>query len=119
MRTSRGQGASAPTLFSYWAAGLALGRHCGKALAAVERLAAGEKLAVYGGDAQGVALAAPRDHPLVERGPLGGVQFGGAEEVDDLARHVERDRQLRGGASSSPEVWSGRRSARRYGWRRG
>ena len=49
-----------------------------------------------GGDAQGVALAAPYGHAVVERGPLGGVQLGGAEEVGDLARHVEGDRQLRG-----------------------
>ncbi|MEU6950215.1 hypothetical protein ABZ957_34100 [Streptomyces sp. NPDC046316] len=33
---------------------------------------------------------------MVERGPLGGLQFGGAEEVGDLARHVEGDRRLRG-----------------------
>ncbi|MFE1234011.1 hypothetical protein [Streptomyces sp. NPDC058745] len=41
-----------------------------------------------GGDAQGVALAAPYGHALVERGPLGIVQLCGAEEVGDLARHV-------------------------------
>ncbi|MEW1906695.1 hypothetical protein [Streptomyces sp. NPDC086147] len=50
-----------------------------------------------GADAQGVALAAAYGHPLVERGALGGLQLGGAEVVGDLARHVEGDRQLRGG----------------------
>ncbi|MFD9719717.1 hypothetical protein [Streptomyces sp. NPDC059076] len=75
----------------------------GEVLAAIERLAAGEELAVYGrdgADAQGVALAAPYGRPLVERGALGGLgglQLGGAEVVRDLARHVEGDRQLRGG----------------------
>ncbi|MEU1788027.1 hypothetical protein ABZ553_19475 [Streptomyces sparsogenes] len=49
-----------------------------------------------GADAQGVALAAPYGDALVERGALGGVRLGGAEEVGDLARHVEGDRQLRG-----------------------
>lgn len=29
-------------------------------------------------------LAAPYDLALVERGPLGGVQLGGAEEVGDI-----------------------------------
>lgn len=94
-------------------AGLALGRDRRNALGAVERLAAIEELAVHGGDgadAQGVALAAPYGHPLVERGPLGGVQFGSAEEVRDLAGHVEGDRQLWGGTSSMA-VWSGRRPA--------
>ncbi|MCG7207364.1 hypothetical protein [Streptomyces arenae] len=46
---------------------------------------------MYGGDgadAQGVALAASYGHALVERGPLGGLQFGRSEEVGDLARHV-------------------------------
>ncbi|MCD9146027.1 hypothetical protein [Streptomyces albireticuli] len=45
-------------------------------MAAVERLAAGDEPAVHGrdrGDAQGVPLAAPHDHPLVEHGPLGGL----------------------------------------------
>ncbi|MFE3018267.1 hypothetical protein [Streptomyces sp. NPDC059256] len=72
----------------------------GEVLAAIERLAAGEELAVHGrdgADAQGVALAAPYGRPLVERGALGGLQLGGAEVVRDLARHVEGDRQLRGG----------------------
>ncbi|MFG2650380.1 hypothetical protein [Streptomyces sp. NPDC048436] len=67
-------------------------------MAAVERLAVGEECEVYGGDgadAQGVALAASYGHPLVECIPLGGLQLGGAEEVGDLARHVEGDRQLR------------------------
>ncbi|MFD3998959.1 hypothetical protein [Streptomyces sp. NPDC058583] len=50
-----------------------------------------------GVDAQRVALAAPHDHPLVERGALCGLQVGGAEEAGDLARHVEGDRQFRGG----------------------
>jgi hypothetical protein len=49
-----------------------------------------------GADAQGVALAAPHGDALVERGALGGLQLGRAEEVGDLARHVEDDRQLRG-----------------------
>jgi hypothetical protein len=65
---------------------------------AVERLAAIEELAVNlrrGADPQGVALAAPYGHALVERGPLGGLQLGGAEEVRDLARHIEDDRQSR------------------------
>ncbi|GGP32672.1 hypothetical protein GCM10018980_74380 [Streptomyces capoamus] len=48
------------------------------------------------GDAQGVTLAAPHDHSLVERGPLGGLQVGGAEEAGDLAGQVEGDRRLRG-----------------------
>ncbi|WP_432066581.1 hypothetical protein [Streptomyces sp. C10-9-1] len=47
-----------------------------------------------GADAQAVALAAAYGHPLVERGPLGGLQLGGAEEAGDLARHVQDDRQL-------------------------
>lgn len=50
-----------------------------------------------GADAQGVALAAPYRHALVECGPLGRLQLGGAEVVGDLARHVEGDRRLRGG----------------------
>ncbi|MET7620551.1 hypothetical protein [Streptomyces sp. NPDC005408] len=41
-----------------------------------------------GTDAQGVALAAPYGLALVERGALGGLQVGRAEEVRDLARHV-------------------------------
>ncbi|MFF4749240.1 hypothetical protein ACWD5R_31105 [Streptomyces sp. NPDC002514] len=49
-----------------------------------------------GGDAQGVALTAPYGHALVERGPLGGIWLGGAEEVGDLARHVEGDRPGQG-----------------------
>ncbi|MGP3749852.1 hypothetical protein [Streptomyces sp. IBSNAI001] len=60
-------------------AGLALGRDRGEALTTVERLAAGEELAVHGGgggDAQGVALAPPYGHALVERGPLDVVQLG-------------------------------------------
>ncbi|GGU13054.1 hypothetical protein [Streptomyces lateritius] len=59
-------------------------------------LSAGLALGRDGGDAQGVALAAPYGHPLVERRPLGRLQFGGAEEVGDLARHVEGNRQLWG-----------------------
>ncbi|MFE3412075.1 hypothetical protein ACFXMT_28305 [Streptomyces mirabilis] len=84
------------------APGFALGRDGRDTLAAIERLAAGEELAVdrwHGRDAQGVALAAPYGHPLVERGPLGGLQVGRAEEVRDLARHVEGDRQLQGGGA--------------------
>lgn len=46
-------------------------------------------------DAQGVALAAPHSHALVEHGTLDGPQFSGAEVVDHLARHVEDDRKLR------------------------
>ncbi|MFJ5725518.1 hypothetical protein [Streptomyces sp. NPDC093149] len=42
-----------------------------------------------GGGAQRPALAAPYGHALVERGPFGGLQVGSAEEVGDLARHVE------------------------------
>jgi hypothetical protein len=60
-------------------------------VAAVEWPAAGEEWEVHGGDgadAQGVALATPYGHPLVERGPLGGVQSGGAEEVGDGAQSV-------------------------------
>ncbi len=48
-----------------------------------------------GADTQGVALAAPYSHAVVERGPLGGLQLGRAEEVGDLARHVGGDRQFR------------------------
>ncbi|MGX1887080.1 hypothetical protein [Streptomyces sp. NPDC055287] len=48
-----------------------------------------------GADAQGVALATPYGHALVERGALGGLQVGRAEEIRELARHVEEDRQLR------------------------
>lgn len=65
---------------------------------AIERLAAGEELAVYGGGgahAQGVALAAPYGHAVVEGGPLGGLQLGRSEEVGDLAWHVYGDGQLR------------------------
>ncbi|MEW2498682.1 hypothetical protein AB0942_34950 [Streptomyces nodosus] len=71
-----------------------------------------------GADAQGVALAAPYGRPLVERGALGGVQLGGAEVVGDLARHVEGDRQLRGGRALlggvvGQEVGDGRADAPR------
>ncbi|MFE2719695.1 hypothetical protein ACFXKI_49520 [Streptomyces mirabilis] len=48
-----------------------------------------------GADAQGVALAASYGHSVVEGGPLDGLQLGGAQEVGDLARHVEGDWQLR------------------------
>jgi hypothetical protein len=60
------------------ATGLALCRDRRGALGAVEGAAAGEELAVdrgRGADAQGVALAASYGHALVERGPLGGLQF--------------------------------------------
>ncbi len=70
------------------AAGLALGR---ERRGAVEALAAVEELAVdrgRGGDAQGVALAASYGHALVERGALGGLQVGGAEEVSSVIREV-------------------------------
>ncbi|MEU9759003.1 hypothetical protein [Streptomyces sp. NPDC047985] len=80
------------------AACLALGRDRREALAAVEGLAEVEESAVDrgdGGDVQGVALATPCGHTLVERGPLDGLQLGRAEEVRDLARYVESDRQLR------------------------
>jgi hypothetical protein len=63
-------------------------------LGAVEGLAAGEEPAVDcrgGADAQGVALAAPYGYAVVERGRLGVAHRGGAEEVGDLARHVEGD----------------------------
>lgn len=66
------------------AAGLA---SCRDRRGVAERLAAVEELAVnlrLGADPQGVALAAPYGHALVERGPLGGLQLGGAEEVRDL-----------------------------------
>ncbi|MFD4261600.1 hypothetical protein ACFWR9_29240 [Streptomyces sp. NPDC058534] len=43
-----------------------------------------------------MALAAPYDHALVERGPLGGLYVGGAQEFGDINRHVEGDRQFRG-----------------------
>ncbi|WP_037676705.1 hypothetical protein [Streptomyces griseus] len=79
-------------------ANLALGRDDRQAVGAIEGLASGEEPAVYrrdGADTQGVAPAAPYGHPVVERGPLGGLQLGGAEEVGDLAGHVEGDRQLR------------------------
>ncbi|MFE2144216.1 hypothetical protein ACFXA3_21175 [Streptomyces sp. NPDC059456] len=59
-------------------AGFALGRDCREARA-VERLALGEELTVRrcgGGDVQGVALASPHGHTLVEHGPLGGLQLG-------------------------------------------
>ncbi|MGW0302441.1 hypothetical protein ACWDYK_37995 [Streptomyces anthocyanicus] len=45
---------------------------------------------------RGVALATPHGYPLAEHGSLGGLQLGGAEEVGDLARHVEGDQQLQG-----------------------
>ncbi|CAM5254548.1 hypothetical protein SHIRM173S_05950 [Streptomyces hirsutus] len=48
-----------------------------------------------GADARGAARAVPYGHTLVERGPLDVVRFGRAEEVGDLARHAEGDRQLR------------------------
>ncbi|GGZ28866.1 hypothetical protein GCM10010365_56310 [Streptomyces poonensis] len=64
-----------------------------------------------GGDAQGVTLAAPYGDALVECGALGGLRFGGAEEVGDLARHVEGDRRFRGRAPGSTAVYPGRRSA--------
>lgn len=86
---------SALTRFSYSRRALRWAGTAGDSLAAVERLAASEELAVHSGDgadAQGVALAAPYGHPLVERGPLDGLQLGGAEVVGDRARHVERDR---------------------------
>lgn len=44
----------------------------------------------------GIALAAAYGHAVVECGPLRVVQLGGAEEVVDLAGHVERVRQFRG-----------------------
>jgi hypothetical protein len=50
----------------------------------------------HGGDAQGVALAAPYDDGPVERGPLDVVQLSGTKEVGELARHIEDDRQFRG-----------------------
>ncbi|GHA73901.1 hypothetical protein GCM10010345_90740 [Streptomyces canarius] len=46
------------------------------------------------GDSQGVALAAPYGHSLVEPRPFDIVQLGAAKEVGDLAGHVEGDRQL-------------------------
>ncbi|MEU1827506.1 hypothetical protein ABZ502_34505 [Streptomyces abikoensis] len=46
----------------------------------------------------GAALAVPYGHSPVERGALGGLQVGRAEEVGGLARRVEGDRQLRGRA---------------------
>ncbi|MCX4632698.1 hypothetical protein [Streptomyces sp. NBC_01443] len=64
-----------------------------------------------GDDAQGVALAASYGDALVECCALGGLQFGGAEEVGDLAWHVEGDRQFRGRGPESTAVYSGRRSA--------
>jgi hypothetical protein len=62
-----------------------------------------------GGHAQGVALATPYGHPLVERIPLGGVQFGGAEEVGDLARHIEGDRRRERRRSCRPPPRGGAR----------
>ncbi|MEU7414699.1 hypothetical protein AB0B40_36280 [Streptomyces sp. NPDC042638] len=53
---------------------------------------------------QGVALATPYGHALVERTTLGGLQFGRAEEVRDPARHVDDDPQLR---SRGPLVGGG------------
>ncbi|MFB6775656.1 hypothetical protein [Streptomyces sp. NPDC056337] len=53
MRTIMGRGECTDPVLVL-AAGLALGWHGGKALAAVERLAAGKELAVYGADSQGV-----------------------------------------------------------------
>ncbi|MFH9968772.1 hypothetical protein ACH4PR_47095 [Streptomyces mirabilis] len=96
------------------AVGLAL---CRDRPGVVEGLAVGEELAVHrgcGADVQGVALAAPYGHAVVEGGPLGGVQFGRVKEVGDLARHVEGDRQLRGwgvlvaGGALGHEVGDGR-----------
>lgn len=48
-----------------------------------------------GGDAERVALPSPHGHAPVEPGALGRLQVDGAEEVRDLARHVDGDRQLR------------------------
>ncbi|WP_189307499.1 hypothetical protein [Streptomyces cinerochromogenes] len=90
---------NALTRFSYSRRALRWAGTAPDAQGAVERLAAGEELAVHGrngGDAQGVALAAPYGRPLVERDPLGGLEFGGGEEVGDLARHVEGDQELHG-----------------------
>ncbi|MEV0400337.1 hypothetical protein [Actinoallomurus sp. NPDC050550] len=42
-------------------------------------------------------VAASYGHAVVERGPFGGLQLGGAEEAGDLAGHVEGDRQFQGG----------------------
>jgi hypothetical protein len=65
----------------------------------------------HGADAERVTLAAPYGHALVERGPLGGLQLGRTQEVGDLARHVEGDRQFRAWVSWWPAVYSGMRSA--------
>ncbi|CAM5591545.1 hypothetical protein SALBM311S_03216 [Streptomyces alboniger] len=73
----------------------------------------------YGGNAQGVALAAPYGHALVQRSTLGGLQVGCAEEVGDPARHVEDDRQFWGrGARVDGRVLQ-EVVRRLYGWRRG
>ncbi|MEU3862885.1 hypothetical protein AB0F03_37325 [Streptomyces sp. NPDC028722] len=78
-------------------AGLSLCRYHRDILGTVERLAAGEEPDVdrgRGADTQGVTLTEPYGDAVVERGALVGLQLGRAEEVGDLARHVEGDRQL-------------------------
>ncbi|MFI1647551.1 hypothetical protein ACH4XT_11510 [Streptomyces avidinii] len=45
----------------------------------------------HGGDEQGATPAAPHGHALVEDGRIGGLRAGVAEEVGDLARHIEND----------------------------
>ncbi|MFF9127797.1 hypothetical protein ACF09J_31805 [Streptomyces sp. NPDC014889] len=79
------------TRFSYSRRALRCAGITGVPWLPVEGPAAGEELAVDCGrsaDAQCVALAASYGHALVERGPFGGLQAGGAEEVGDLARDV-------------------------------
>lgn len=87
-----------PTRFSYSRRALRWAGTVGAPWPPSERLAAGKKYEVHGGDgtdAQCVAVAASYGHPLVERIPLGGLQAGGADVVGELARHVEGDRQVR------------------------
>ncbi|MFF4095857.1 hypothetical protein ACFYYY_18825 [Streptomyces sp. NPDC001834] len=83
------------TRFSYSRRALRWAGTAGAPWPPSSQLAAGEESALHGGDgadAECVALAAPYGHALVERCPLGGLQFGRAQEVGDLARHVEGDR---------------------------
>lgn len=75
-----------------------------------------EELAVEGGgggDAQGVALAAPHGHPLVERHPLGGLQLAVRRKsatLPGMSRAIgssewPTQRSGRAGASGVPGVW--------------
>ncbi|MFC8536677.1 hypothetical protein ACFUJY_22435 [Streptomyces sp. NPDC057249] len=79
-----GTGVSVLTRFSYSRRAFRWAGIAGRPWPPSSRLAAGEELALHGGggdgdDAQGVALAAPYGHTLVERGALGGLRCGRAQ----------------------------------------